>query len=50
MNLSGLKPPGRPGKKQQRVGRGMGSGRGKTPAAAHKGATSVSGYSQDARF
>jgi large subunit ribosomal protein L15 len=45
MNLSNLKPP--PGQKQkkQRIGQGMGTGRGKYSGRGAKGAKSVSGYS-----
>jgi len=46
MNLSGLKPPKGQVKKQQRVGRGMGSHRGKYSGRGAKGAKSVSGYSR----
>jgi large subunit ribosomal protein L15 len=45
MNLSQLKPPAGQQKRQQRVGRGMGSHRGKTAGRGHKGARSISGYS-----
>ncbi len=46
MNLSQLKPP--PGQKQkkQRIGQGMGTGRGKYSGRGAKGAKSVSGYSR----
>ena len=50
MNLSDFRPPAGQKQTQKRIGRGMGSGAGKTRAAAHKGARSVSGYSHDARF
>src|SRR5215470_8316520 len=45
MNLSNLKPP--PGQKQkkQRIGQGMGTGRGKYSGRGAKGAKSISGYS-----
>jgi len=46
MNLSGLKPPKGQVKKQQRIGRGMGSHRGKYSGRGAKGAKSVSGYSR----
>lgn len=46
MNLSGIKPPKGQVKKQQRVGRGMGSHRGKYSGRGAKGAKSVSGYSK----
>ena len=45
MNLSNLKPPKGQTKNRKRVGRGMGSGLGKTSTRGHKGARSVSGYS-----
>ena len=46
MNLSQLKPPPGQKHKQQRVGHGMGSGRGKYSGRGAKGAKSVSGYSR----
>ena len=45
MNLSSLKPPAGQKHRKKRVGRGMGSGRGKTSTRGHKGARSISGYS-----
>jgi len=45
MNLSQLKPPAGQVKQQRRVGRGMGSHRGKTSGRGHKGARAISGYS-----
>jgi len=45
MNLSNLKPPAGQVKNRKRVGRGMGSGTGKTSTRGHKGARSISGYS-----
>src|ERR1700720_1802954 len=45
MNLSDLKPPVGQKHSKKRVGRGMGSGIGKTSGRGHKGARSVSGYS-----
>ena len=50
MNLSDLKPA--PGAKQsrKRVGRGPGSGNGKTAGSGHKGAQSRSGYSYKRGF
>jgi large subunit ribosomal protein L15 len=45
MNLSNLKPPAGQTKNKKRVGRGMGSGTGKTSTRGHKGARSISGYS-----
>ena len=46
MDLSNLKPPAGQKHTKQRVGRGMGSRRGKTSGRGHKGAKSVSGYSK----
>ena len=45
MNLSNLKPPKGQKHAPKRVGRGMGSGTGKTSTRGSKGARSVSGYS-----
>jgi len=45
MNLSHLKPPAGQKHNKRRIGRGMGSGRGKTATRGSKGARSVSGYS-----
>ena len=45
MNLSNLKPPKGQKHLPKRVGRGMGSGMGKTSTRGSKGARSVSGYS-----
>ena len=45
MNLSDLHPPSGQKHSKKRVGRGMGSGLGKTSGRGHKGARSVSGYS-----
>ena len=45
MNLSDLHPPAGQKHSKKRVGRGMGSGLGKTSGRGHKGARSVSGYS-----
>lgn len=45
MNLSDLKPPVGQKHSKKRVGRGMGSGLGKTSGRGHKGARAVSGYS-----
>jgi large subunit ribosomal protein L15 len=50
MNLSGLKPPAGQKHKQRRVGRGMGSGRGKTAGRGQKGQLSVSGFGQKRGF
>jgi large subunit ribosomal protein L15 len=46
MNLSQLKPPKGQKQKQQRIGHGMGSGRGKFSGRGAKGAKSISGYSR----
>jgi large subunit ribosomal protein L15 len=46
MNLSDLKAPVGQNRPQKRVGRGMGSRRGKTSGRGHKGAKAVSGYSK----
>jgi large subunit ribosomal protein L15 len=46
MNLSHLKPPPGQKHKQQRIGQGMGTGRGKYSGRGAKGAKSVSGYSR----
>ncbi len=43
MNLSSLKPPKGARKKRKRVGRGAGSGHGKTSCRGHKGQNSRSG-------
>src|SRR5580692_6245167 len=45
MNLSSLKPPAGQKHRKKRIGRGMGSGHGKTSTRGHKGARSISGYS-----
>src|ERR1700743_305333 len=45
MNLSSFKPPAGQKHRKKRVGRGMGSGKGKTSTRGHKGARSISGYS-----
>jgi large subunit ribosomal protein L15 len=45
MNLSNLKPPAGQKHSPKRIGRGMGSGLGKTATRGSKGARSVSGYS-----
>ncbi len=45
MNLSNLKPPVGQVHKKKRIGRGMGSGTGKTSGRGSKGARSISGYS-----
>jgi large subunit ribosomal protein L15 len=46
MNLSGLKPPAGQRRARKRVGRGMGSGHGKTSGRGSKGQHSVSGFSR----
>src|SRR5215831_12290366 len=46
VNLSQLKPPRGQKHKQQRVGQGMGTGRGKYSGRGAKGAKSISGYSR----
>jgi large subunit ribosomal protein L15 len=46
MNLSQLRPPRGQKHKKQRVGQGMGTGRGKFSGRGAKGAKSVSGYSR----
>jgi large subunit ribosomal protein L15 len=45
MNLSNLRPPAGQKHKRQRIGQGMGSGRGKYSGRGAKGAKSVTGYS-----
>ncbi len=45
MNLSNLKPPAGQKHNRKRIGRGMGSGRGKTATRGSKGARAISGYS-----
>jgi large subunit ribosomal protein L15 len=45
MNLSNLKAPKSANRNKKRVGRGMGSGTGKTSASGHKGQRSRSGSS-----
>lgn len=46
MNLSELKPPAGQQKVQKRIGRGIGSHRGKYSGRGAKGAKSISGYSK----
>jgi large subunit ribosomal protein L15 len=46
MNLSNLRPPAGQKHEKRRIGRGMGSRRGKTAGRGHKGARAVSGYSK----
>ncbi len=43
MNLSSLRKPAKANEKRKRVGRGMGSGMGKTSTRGHKGQRSRSG-------
>jgi large subunit ribosomal protein L15 len=45
MNLSDLRPPHGQKQKKQRIGQGMGTGRGKYSGRGAKGARSISGYS-----
>ena len=46
MNLSDIRPPAGQKQNKRRIGRGMGSRRGKTSGRGHKGARSVTGYSK----
>jgi large subunit ribosomal protein L15 len=50
MDLSNLKPPSGATQSRKRVGRGQGSGLGKTAGRGHKGAQSRSGYKQKRGF
>jgi large subunit ribosomal protein L15 len=50
MSLSNLKPPSGATRSRKRVGRGQGSGLGKTAGRGHKGAQSRSGYKQKRGF
>jgi large subunit ribosomal protein L15 len=50
MNLSDLRPPAGQKHSKKRIGRGMGSGRGKTAARGQKGQHSISGFSQKRGF
>ncbi len=50
MNLSQLKPPAGQKHSPKRVGRGMGSGMGKTSTRGHKGQHAISGFSQKRGF
>jgi large subunit ribosomal protein L15 len=45
MNLSALKPPAGQKKTRKRIGRGMGSGHGKTATRGHKGQHAGTGFS-----
>jgi len=50
MNLSDIRPPKGQTKARKRVGRGMGSGHGKTSARGHKGQHAGTGFSQKRGF
>ena len=50
MNLSSIKPPAGQTKEKKRIGRGMGSGRGKTSARGHKGQHAGTGFGQKRGF
>jgi large subunit ribosomal protein L15 len=50
MNLSGIKPPAGQNHPKKRIGRGMGSGHGKTSARGHKGQHAGTGFSQKRGF
>jgi large subunit ribosomal protein L15 len=50
MNLSDLRPPAGQKKERKRVGRGMGSGHGKTSTRGHKGQHAGTGFSQKRGF
>ncbi len=50
MNLSGLKPPAGQKKIRKRIGRGMGSGHGKTSTRGSKGQHAGTGFSQKRGF
>lgn len=50
MNLSEIKPPAGQNHKKKRIGRGMGTGHGKTSGRGHKGQHSRSGFSQKRGF
>ncbi len=50
MELHSLTNSSRPAKRRKRVGRGMGSGLGKTCGRGHKGAGSRAGYKTRARY
>ena len=50
MNLSGIKPPAGQKHAKKRIGRGMGSGHGKTSARGHKGQHAGTGFSQKRGF
>src|SRR5438445_5942885 len=50
MNLSDIRPPKGQTHAPKRIGRGMGSGRGKTSARGHKGQHAGTGFSQKRGF
>ena len=50
MNLSGIKPPAGQTSRRKRIGRGMGSGMGKTSTRGHKGQHAGTGFSQKRGF
>jgi large subunit ribosomal protein L15 len=50
MNLSNLRPPAGQKKERKRIGRGMGSGHGKTSTRGHKGQHAGTGFSQKRGF
>ena len=50
MNLSGIKPPAGQTTRRKRIGRGMGSGMGKTSTRGHKGQRAGTGFSQKRGF
>ncbi len=50
MNLSDLKPPAGQTKAKKRIGRGMGSGHGKTSTRGHKGQHAGTGFGQKRGF
>jgi large subunit ribosomal protein L15 len=50
MNLSSLKPPAGQARPRKRIGRGMGSGQGKTAARGSKGQHAGTGFAQKRGF
>jgi large subunit ribosomal protein L15 len=50
MNLSGLRPPAGQKKRRKRIGRGMGSGHGKTSTRGSKGQRAGTGFGQKRGF
>ncbi len=50
MNLTGLKPPAGQKRARKRIGRGMGSGHGKTSTRGSKGQRAGTGFSQKRGF